>query len=1088
MKKKQEQLLVSGFYCLKSKRIMKFTTLLLICSILSVSARSYSQTKVFSFHMTNVSIEEVLDAIKNDSDYSFFYEDSEIDLSSKVSISIKKGTISNILEKVLAGKNINYEIKNKHIILYKTSQDQYPVQPQSNNKVSVKGQVFDKAEPPSPLAGVTVHVKGTDNGVITDIDGYFQIEVQKEDILVFSYLGYKPVEFLVKRHQGNLIISLSEDINTLNEVVVTGYTEERKLNSISSIAQVNVEATIVNKPITSLSQALQGGVTGITVTQSSGLPGGDAASIKIRGVSTLNNNDPLVLVDGIPMNMENLDPNTIESVTILKDAAAAAIYGARAANGVIVIKTKRGEPGKIKVSYSGYGGIQKATYLPDFVDAPTYMGMMNEAYKNFGGDPVYSEETIRRTISGEDPYKYPDTDWMKLLWENATIQNHSISVFGGSSIARFAVTGNYMSQTGYVGDFKYDRLNLRANTTVSLRENITVGVDMNVIRGNQHKSSVDGAVGGFNPINLIYWTPPTVVAKYPKRDGDPNDYYGNYGSSMRNPMAQVEKGGFMQNLSDDISVNLQPKWIIIPGLNLTGQFSYQVNTGVSKGERKAVNFFDYDNGQLIATWGSTYPSSTWRSSYYYLGGTVDYTKTFNQKHRLFAIAGTNAELKNSDTWKEHAMQSFYGKVNYTFDERYLFEATIRRDGSSNFGKGNKYGWFPSAALGWNVNKEAFLNQVDWLSNLKLRVSYGQLGNENIGWYRYQNLIDPNDGHETDFGNPDIRWEKVKMMNTGFDLSLFNNMIDITFDYYDKLTTDIILGPPISWIGGIGSSSYNAGEVRNRGWELSINYKQNIGDLSLSAFSGISHNKNKLEVLLGEPHDGGSSIHKEGYALGSHYRYVSSGLLQESDFTKDANGQLIPNEGIVIIDGQQPGDIRYLDIDGDKSITPNDRQIMGNDQPKYNYFANLSLGWKRFDFEIMLQGAAGVDAYYGGNYTTPINIDGDTTTPQWFHMDYWRPDNPNARFPRLTPTPGENAKASDYWYFDASYCRVKYIQLGYTLPPSFTNKYWVSNLRLFVNLQNPFTISKENKIDPESRGGEGAYPLAKTYSVGLNISF
>lgn len=1084
MKKKQDQHLVLGIYCPKLKRIMKLTSFFLICCALYISAESYSQTKVFSFTLKNASIEEVLAMIKKNSDYSFFYEDSQIDLSSRVTVSAKKETISSILEKLLADQNVSYKIENKHIVLYKT----VPGNNQDNNMISIKGQVFDKSEPPFPLPGVTILVKGTNQGVTTDLDGLFQIQVPRDAVLVFSYIGYKPVEYIAKRHQGNLIISLNEDISALEEVVVTGISEERKLNSISSISQVKIDATLTNKPITSLSQALQGGVTGITVTQSSGLPGGDAATIKIRGLSTLNSNDPLILVDGIPMYMENLDPNTIESVTVLKDAAAAAIYGARAGNGVIAIKTKRGEPGKIKVSYSGYGGVQKATYMPKFVDAPTYMGMMNEAYKNNGGDPVYSDEAIEKTIAGDEPYKYPNTDWVDLLWKNASIQSHSVSVYGGSSIARFAITGNYVSQTGYIKDFTFDRLNLRANTSVSLRENITVGVDLNIIRGTQHKCSVDGATGAFNPFGLLYMTPPTIVGKYPKRENDPNEYYGNYGSSMRNPLAQVEKGGFTENLSDNVSINLQPKWTIIPGLNLSGQFSYQVNSGANKGDRRAVNFFDYDNGQLIATWANFQPSSTWRSSYYYLGGTVDYTKTFNDKHRIFVISGTNMEMTNEGVWQEHAMQSVFAKANYTFNERYLFEGTIRRDGSSRFGSGKKYGWFPSGAIGWNVNKEAFLEDVDWLSNFKLRASYGQLGNENIGWYKYQSIINSGDGSESVFGNPDISWEKVSMFNTGFDLSVFHNKIDITFDYYDKLTSDIILEPPLSHVGGIGSSSINAGEVRNKGWELSVNYKQTFGDWNVSTFSGISQNKNKIEKLLGGPYDRGSYIHKEGYALYSDYRYVSNGLLQESDFILQDNGSYLPKEGVVIIDGQQPGDIRYMDLDGDNQITANDRQVMGNGEPKFNYFANFNIGWKNLDFEILLQGVSGVDAYYGGSYAVPINIDGYSSTPQTFHLDYWTKENPNARFPRLTPTPGENGKASDYWHFDASYCRIKYIQVGYTLPFSLTHKYWISNLRFFVNLQNPFTIAKERKIDPESRGGENTYPLSKTYSAGINISF
>lgn len=962
-----------------------------------------------------------------------------------------------------------------------------PAIAQESDMITIRGQVFDKSEPPIPMAGVSIQIKGKNEGIASDPDGYFKIEAKRNDVLVFSFIGFRPTEFIVKRHQTNLIIALQEDVTSLNEVVVTGFTEERKLNSISALSQVRLESTLDNKPITSISQALQGGVTGIAVSQSSGLPGGDAATIKIRGISTLGNSDPLVLVDGIPMDMNNLDPTTIESVTVLKDAAAAAIYGSRAANGVIVVKTKRGDVGKVRVSYSGYAGIQKATYMPDFVDSPTYMGMVNEAYKNMGGDPVYSNETISNTIAGTDPYRYPNTNWVDLLWKDQFLQNHSVSISGGNSIARFAVTGNYMEQDGFMQNYDYNRLNLRANTTVNLRENISVDVDLNMIRSNQHQPSVAES-GGDNPFNLLYWTPPTIVGRYPAKDNDRNDYYGNFGTNMRNPLAQLDKGGYTQQLTDNISVNLQPKWMILPGLNLRGQFSYRVNSGVKKQERHASNFFDYNNGQLICTWNNYFSAGTTRSSYYYIGGTVDYTLNFLDKHRIFAIVGTNAEVNNSDAWDEYSMQSTYGKVNYTFDSRYLLEVTLRADGSSRFGKGHKYGLFPSVAAGWNVHEEAFMKQYDWLTNFKIRASYGQLGNENIGLYKYQNLIDPSNGLETVFGNPDISWEKVNMLDIGTDLSFFNGLVDITFDYYDKRTTDILLTPPLSFVGGIGTSTINSGKVRNKGWELSANIRKTIGDWDLSVFGGLSKNKNEIESLIGGPYDNGSSIHKEGYALDSHYMYRTEGLLQESDFTTDNAGNLIPKEGVVIIDGQKPGDIRYKDINNDGFITPDDREIMGTGEPNLNYFANFSAKWKGIDFEIMLQGVSGVEAFYGGNYAIPLNLDGNSTTPQKFHLDYWTQDNPNARFPRLTPTPGENAKSSDYWKFDASYCRVKYIQIGYTLKPTWTNKFYVSNLRFFVNMQNPFTIAKEDKIDPEARGGQSSYPLVKTYSAGLNISF
>lgn len=955
-----------------------------------------------------------------------------------------------------------------------------------HEKIVLRGQVYEKSTNPVPMVGVTVQVKGKNTGVTTDIDGYFNIQVEKGDVLVFSFIGFKTTEYVVKRRESNLVISMEEDVNTLTEVVVTGLTEERKLNSISSIAQINVESNVINKPITSLSQALQGGITGISVSQGSGLPGGDAATVKIRGVSTLGNSEPLVLVDGIPMDMNHLDPNTIESVTVLKDAAAAAVYGARAANGVIVVKTKRGMVGKVNVNYSGYAGIQKATYMPDFVDAPTYMGMVNEAYRNIGGDPVYSDEAIAITEAGTDPLLYPNTDWIDLLWKDQTLQNHSLSISGGNNIARFAVTGNYLKQDGFLKNYKYERFNLRANTTVNLRDNLSVDVDLNMIRSSQHQPSVADS-GGQSPLYQLYGIPPTVVGRYPEREGDPNIYYGNYGSNMQNPLAQLEQGGYTQQISDNISVNLQPRWTIIPGLTWRGQFSYRVNSRTKKEERHAFNFFDYTNGQLLATWGNRFAAGVSRSSYYYLGTTLEYTLE-KGKHRLFTIGGTNVELNNSDAWTEYSMHSAYIKANYTYNSRYLIEGTLRADGSSRFGKGHKYGYFPSIGLGWNMTEENFMKNIDWLSNLKVRASYGQLGNENIGLYMYQTLIDPANGNETTFGNPDITWEKVNMFDVGADVSLFNGMLDLTFDYYNKKTTDILLTPTISMIGGITSATINAGKVNNKGWELSANFAKRLGDWEFSLFGGLSQNKNKIVKLVNGPYDNGSSIHKEGHPLNSFYMYKTDGLLQEDDFVMGSDGELTPKEGVVIIDGQKPGDIHYLDINGDHAITADDRVIMGNSEPKLNYFANLSLKWKGIDFEVMFQGVSGVEAYYGGNFAVPLRLDGNSTTPQKFHLDYWTPENPKARFPRLTPTPGNNSLSSDYWKFDASYCRVKYIQVGYTFKPEWTRKFFVNNLRVFVNLQNPFTIADEDRVDPEGRGSHTTYPMVKTYSAGLNVSF
>lgn len=909
---------------------------------------------------------------------------------------------------------------------------------------------------------------------------------------MFTYLGFRPYEFVVSRAISNLSVSLSEDSEALDEVIITGFSEEKKLNSISSVSTLDIAKNLNSKPITSISQSLQGGVTGLTVTQSSGMPGGDGASIKIRGISSLHtNNDPLVLVDGIPMDMNQLDPNTIESVTILKDAAAAAIYGARAANGVIVVKTKRGTVGKINVSYDGYFGIQKATYLPDFVNAAEYMTMANIAQKNIGGDELYDGELIKNTIAGTDPYKYPDTDWADFLFGTGYVQNHSVAVSGGGSLARFALSVNYMQNEGLTEHTSSDRLNIRANTTVSLRDNLSVNMDFNAYRTNRKQPKTDAADKSL--FEWMYKTPPNTVTRYPKKAGSDFTYYGNR-PNMTNPAAYIDRAGIREDYEDNISVNISPRWEVLPNLVLKGQYSYRISSRGGKSKREAYNFFDYDTDALLNTWGADFSDYRDHDTYYYLGGTAEYTYDKGD-HRLFVIGGYNQELTHQNSWDSYSMISMFAKANYTYDRRYLIEGTVRRDGSSRFGDGEKFGVFPSIAAGWNVHEEKFMKSLkNEINELKLRASYGLLGNENIGLYKYQTFIDMGNGEEKEYGNPEITWEKVKMLNIGADIRLFKDL-SLTFDWYEKTTSGMLITPPISSIGGTWATAINSGKVCNRGWEFSANYDKQFKDFGFSIHGGLSQNKNKIIDLFGAPYDNGSTINQIGYALNSYYVYPTDGLLQESDFTKDASGKWIPKEGVVIFDGQQPGDIKYLDVSGpdgtpDNKITTDDRVIRGNDQPDLNYFANLSFNYKKWSFEVLFQGVTGVDAYYSAPFSNGLNLTGDGLTPMKAQLDYWTPENPGARYPRLTPSPdyGNNHHASDYWHFDASYCRVKYIQVGYTFDQMSLKKVGISSIRVYLNAQNPFTFAKESMIDPENRGQMGSYPLVKTYSVGLSLNF
>ena len=767
--------------------------LLSISPDISASTTLLEQKYTLNLSFKDARLEQVLDAIMKQSGVKIAYSSDELQKDRVVSVDIQTSDILTALRSVLGDGYSFKQIEDYIAIARKEISDASDIVSNiaDDRNWTIQGQVLENTEPPYPLPGVNILIKGTSLGTVSDGNGYFSIKAKKGDVLIFRYLGFKDYEYVVSRSISNLTVSLTADSEELDEIVVTGISEEKRVNSVSAVSTLDVTKNLSTKPITSLSQSLQGGITGLNVTQSSGLPGADAATIKIRGISSLiTNNDPLVLVDGIPMDMNQLDPNTIESVTVLKDAAASAIYGARAANGVIVVKTRRGMPGKINISYNGYVGIQQPTYLPDFVDAAGYMEMVNSANQNIGGDAVYSQSDIENTRNHVDPYKYPDNSWSDFLFKNGMVQSHSVGVSGGSNLARFALTVNYLNNEGLIDKANADRLNIRANTTVNLLDNLSVDMDFNSYRTKRTEPMYRDGAYTSSIIDWMYATPPNTVARYPLKEGSDIIYYGNR-PEQRNPAAMMDQGGKYQLLSDNININISPRWEIIPHLIARACYSYQVTSSTNTRKRKAYNFFDYSSNSLLETWDAIDKSGQNRSSYYYLGGTLEYTFE-RDKHRLFAIGGYNQELTNKDDWDQWSMVSLFAKANYTFNSRYLLEATVRRDGSSRFGPGHKFGVFPSVGGGWNVHEEKFMEPTrKFLNEFKLRASYGLLGNENIGLYKYQSMIDASNGNESSFGNPNLTWETVKMLDVGTDIRLFKDL-SITFDYYNKLTTDLIL--------------------------------------------------------------------------------------------------------------------------------------------------------------------------------------------------------------------------------------------------------------------------------------------------------
>lgn len=1072
--------------------VMQITTVLIIGLFMSISTMGYTQR--VSINLKNVPLKTLLEELQKQTDVALLFSENLV-ANKRVSVHIKDIRLTDLLNKELPKHSLGYKSYNGQITIIPLNEKPAELERVKVEKVTeqetitVKGRVFNMAEPPLALEGVNISVKGGGTVGVTGSGGYYTVVVPKGAYLTFTTVGYHVKEVLVSKNENNLTVSLEDDVADVEEVVVVGMTEMQKKHIASSVASLNVSSNIEGKAITSLSQSLQGGVTGLNVQQGSGLPGGDAATIKIRGISTLNNADPLILVDGVPMDMNHIDPVTVESVTILKDAAAAAIYGARAANGVILITTKRGKAGQINVLYDGYYGQQNPTQIPDFVDAPTYMQMYNYATVASGGQPFYTEEEIQKTASGEDPINFPNTNWVdELIDKYAPLTSHSLAISGGNDIARFAVTGNYMYQAGMLPLNKMDRFNIRANTTVSLSKKFLVNLDVLGIRRNTMYPNRSLSNGGIRMLDDLYRLPPTILPKYPAEEGWPT-IYGRY-ADIVNPVAYAEVGGTLGYQYDQATINLQPKWSISDNLNLRGQFSYRLNSDVYKQKRDNFYFFDYYTKQLVQTWAVQRDAySETRDTYLFMSTMLDYNKSFNQ-HNVYAMGGFSMEKFNNGYWNMSALASAYAKVNYSFDDRYLAELSFRADGSSKFGPGEKWGYFPSIALGWNVNNEKFFN-VNAISNFKIRASYGLLGNENIGLYKYQNLINTSNGTESVWGNPDITWEKVHILDIGLDLSILNNKLGLTFDYYDKKTKDVILQPAVAPSGSLGSAPLNSGEVYNKGYELSLNYNQDFGkDFSFSFRPGFTYNKNKITSLFGGPYISGIEINETGYSIKSYYGYVSDGILQYSDFEDNKITAKVP-----IVAGQGPGDIKYVDLNGDGIIDEDDQQVIGDPTPRINYFANFSFNYKRLDLEFLLQGTGKHDysANLGGKSSGylwhPLNMSASGGVPTNYRAaNSWRDNNQDAIYPRILANPATNIMRSDFWLFNAQYMRVKFIQLGYRLNNNFLNKYGIKNSRIYLNAQNPLLFTGVKQADPESQGGSWTYGIMRTFTMGVTANF
>lgn len=974
--------------------------------------------------------------------------------------------------------------------------------------VKIEGQVLD--DKGVPLPGVNITIKGANSGVATDRDGNFSLEATENATLVFSSIGYVTREIAVKSATKNLSIKLQSASNTLNDVVVVGYGTQRKVNLTGSVESIN-SARLADRPVTQLSAALQGIAPGVTVTTTTGAPGSDAGTIRIRGIGTLNNASALVLIDGIEGNMNELDPNMIESISVLKDAASSAIYGSRAANGVLLVTTKRAKGEKLTITYNGYMGKQQATNLPDKVDALDHMRLLNLAYKNTGLTPVFTDAQIEKYSQemANNPDLYPNTDWQKeVLKGSGMMQNHSVGISGSSGKLRFLTSLGYLKQDGIIKTSSYERYTLRNNADVRFSDKMSMKMDLQLINRTTTQPG-RGLENVFSQMNRI---PAIQLGRLT------NGKWGE-GWNGNNPIAMVEDGGFNKENTLSLQGNLQLSYRPVDWLtaelvaaprfvNVYGdKFVKAVTTYTGAG---SVAFTQPAKTEKTNTnersWYGNYRAS-FTADKVFGGHSVKWLlgaskETFHysdfsafRDNYLFPDytvieAGDKSNQQTAGSATEWALQSFFSRINYDYKGKYLFEANGRYDGTSRFGKGHKWGFFPSFSAGWRISEEAFMENLRGvLTNLKFRASWGQLGNQLIGnnynfassialgSYAINNRV-VSIGALNDMNNALMTWESTDMTNVGVDVTLFNNL-SITADWYRKITNDILLILDIPLYIGLNAPYQNAGKVSNVGWELGINYNGRAGkDFTYGINFNISDVKNKVLDLKGISTTG-LRQNREGYSIGSIYALEADGYFQSQDEINNHPAQV----GVLA-----PGDIRYVNQNKDNIINNEDYKIIGGTIPCYTYGLNLNAIYKGFSFNAFLQGVGKANGYLYSYAIQPF-YSGGTAHEQ--HKDYWTAENPNALFPRLTYNDGgNNYLPSSFWMKNAAYLRLKNIQLGYTLPVSLISKWGMNALKVYVGAQNLLTRDRFWKgYDVETPVGTGnAYPQVKVYTVGLDLKF
>lgn len=1090
------------------------TFLLMVCVFCSYAGNAHSQNAKVSIHMNNVKLDKILNEIENQTDYLFIYN-NQVDINKITSVKVKNEAVAQVLDRILSGTGINYELEGTHIILTTEAIKDLHAQQQAK---TVTGTVTDVSG--EPIIGANIRIKGTTTGTITDIDGNFSIEAKPQSVIEVSYIGYLTQETVIN-NQKSIRFLLKEDTKTLDEVVVIGYGVQKKADLTGSVANINTEK-LNTQSNANIGQALQGKIAGVDIVSQGGAPG-SGTRIMVRGIGTLNNASPLYIVDGMYMNsIDHINPNDIASIDVLKDASSAAIYGSRAANGVIIVTTKEGSntEGKPIIDLSVNLGISTASKFLDMLDAKGWAEVTTIARQAIG-KPALDMAT--------DLANKPDNDWQDIMFRPALMQNYNLSVKGGGKYSTYYTGLGYFNQDGIVKGTNYQRYNIQSKNDYK-RGIFSAGTNL-IISFSHDKPLHQELRGGM--IGTILQSVPTLEKYDDTREGG---YGGTYGDvvNIPHPLAIIDDN-IMDRYNENVKIfaNLYAQIELFKGLkyklNLTPDFSFEryknyLNkydfglatnsiTQLTERQRRRRNIlvenlltFDRTFGEhkISALAGYTYQDSRFRHIQAYGEGLPQGLEEID--------AATTNRSNEGNSWRS-VLTSILGRVFYSYQNKYLFTATIRRDGSSKFGKNNRYGYFPSFSLGWNVAEEKFMENVHWLDQLKLRGGYGVLGNQEIDNYQYSSTIttginypDGNGGllqgaFPKNFANPDIKWEETAMTNVSIDFMAFNNRLSLTADYYVKNTKDILLTVPIPISsGGANDPIRNAGKIRNNGFEFNLGWMdQPNPDISYGINLIGSFNKNKVIAMGSESGSikGGStnqnittSETKAGYPIGGYWLISTAGY-----FNSQEEVDAYAKDGKKIQPAAEPGDIKFVDANNDGVINDDDRVFQGSPFPDFTFALNGNMRYKNFDLSIGLQGVLGNKIYNATRQTLEDVTKGSNFLASC--LDYWTPENKNASHPRLTwDDPNRNTRAeSDRYLENGSYLRLRSVQLGYTFPQTWF-KGAIQHARVYINAENLFTITSYSGYSPDVnadnanyRGFDNfIYPTNRTFMLGLNVTF